>query len=476
MTRRLVLSYLAVTIFVLAVLEVPLALNYSQHQVDSVTSKVLRDAYSLTGGSAYSLAHLDDVTAKNKLAALAKAKYPTGRVIVTDSAGLSQLDTNPIAGLPESRAFGTRPEVAKALGGEISSGTRDSSTLGGRIVFIAVPVFSNSQVVGVVRVTYPIAYVYARIHRYWILLGALALITLLGVTVIGIFAARWVSRPLKSVQETAEDFGRGELTSRAPTRSGPPEVRSLANSFNRTAERLQELITSQDAFVADASHQLRTPLTALRLRLENLEPDVRLDASDDLEAALGECDRLSRLVDGLLALARAERGTTPELLEPIDIAAALGEREYTWSPFAAEHDVRIVVDAFDGLTAMASPDHLSQVLDNLIANAIDHSPDGGTITLSARPGLRNVTLHVIDQGPGMSAEDRAHAFDRFWRADEARAGLGGSGLGLSIVEKLVRAGGGSVALLDAPGHGLDAAITLPAALPAPVRAPARHSV
>ncbi len=475
MTRRLVLSYLAVTIFVLAVLEVPLALNYSQHQVDSVTSGVLKDAYSLTNAAQQLLTDPTNSGARDALNAKAKEKYPRGRVLLLDASSHPLVDTSQ-AGTPSpDKAYdnGLRPEVDTALKGNIAAGTRDSKTLGGKIVYVAVPVYRDGTVLGVVRVTYPIAYVYARIHRYWFLLGLLALITLLGVTVVGIFAARWVNRPLKAVQRSAEDFGHGELASRAPSKKGPPEVRSLAASFNSTAERLQELITSQDAFVADASHQLRTPLTALRLRLENLETDVRPEASEDLEAALGECDRLSRLVDGLLALARAERSVSAERLEPIDIRSALFEREYTWSPFAAEHDVRIVVDAFDGLTAIATPDHLSQVLDNLIANAIDASPNGGMITLSARAGLRNVTLHVIDQGPGMSAEERARAFDRFWRADEARGGLGGSGLGLSIVQKLVRADGGSVALLDAPGHGLDAAVTLPAALPAPARTPAR---
>ena len=186
MTRRLVLSYLAVTIFVLAVLEVPLALNYSQHQVDQVTSKVLKDAYSLTGAAEYFLVNPNDSTTLTKLQTDAKT-YGTltgGRVVVTDRAGFSFVDTTPLANSPTNRSFESRPEIALAIKGTITAGTRDSKTLGGRIVFVAVPVFSNSSVVGVVRITYSISTVDTRIHRYWLLLlllGGLASISVPGV-------------------------------------------------------------------------------------------------------------------------------------------------------------------------------------------------------------------------------------------------------------------------------------------------------
>ncbi len=188
--------------------------------------------------------------------------------------------------------------------------------------------------------------------------------------------------------------------------------------------------------------------------------------------------RLSRLVDGLLALARAERAPGPPTESAVALGAELEERLTAWEPVAAEREVRLVIDSQaheHAVTAATDPDHLGQVLDNLIANAIEASPTGSTVSLhaegqpdSARNGhARNgpaelVEIHVVDEGPGMTAEQRAHAFDRFWRATASRSDgeLGGSGLGLAIVQKLVEADGGHVELREAAGGGVDAVVVL----------------
>lgn len=462
MTRRLVVGYLAITVLVLAILEIPLALTYSKRQLENVNSIIDGDAYIL---AAQAQAPLEGTTSSAALAARATAYQKTWnrRVVVVDVNGDAIVDTDPPPDKSPERNFknDARPEFQIALDGRISRGSRSSETLHARFVYVAVPVVSSGLVIGALRISYPIGGTYARIHNYWFVLILLALVTLGAVTLVGVVVARWMNGPLLAVQHSAVALGRGDLMARAPTRQGPPEVRQLAESFNRTATRLQELISSQDAFVADASHQLRTPLTALRLRLENLEGEVSDDSADDLEAAMSETDRLSRLVNGLLALARAERGGTPDKREQIGVAATLFDRQRTWEPFANERDISVVVETPPDVQVMATPDHLTQVLDNLIANALDASPDHSTITLSVRPGGLTATIHVVDQGPGMTTEQRARAFDRFWRADESRSGFGSTGLGLSIVEKFVRADGGKIELLDAPERGLDVAVTLP---------------
>ena len=175
---------------------------------------------------------------------------------------------------------------------------------------------------------------------------------------------------------------------------------------------------------------------------------------------------MSRLVDGLLVLARAERAqaSRPDL---VDLDELLAERVAVWEPLAAEHGVALVTTR-SGLRARCTPDRLDTILDNLLANAIDVSPDGGTVTLLARSEPddgRSVGVHVVDEGPGMVAEQRERAFDRFWRAagrspGPGDAGLGGSGLGLAIVRRLAEADGGTAELRDAPAGGLDATILL----------------
>jgi signal transduction histidine kinase len=226
-------------------------------------------------------------------------------------------------------------------------------------------------------------------------------------------------------------------------------VRSLAARFNETVAKLSRLLRSQGDFVADASHELRTPLTALRLRLESLPP------SHDRDAALHEADRLRDLVDGLLTLARADSGA--EGSARVDAAAVMRERVDVWLPLADEHRVALVADLNGPLPVRAAPGRLAQVLDNLLANALEASPEGGTVTLSARRDSPWVELHLRDDGPGLTPEQRERAFDRFWRAG---SGAGGSGLGLAIVKRLVTADEGEVELREAASGGVDAVVRL----------------
>jgi signal transduction histidine kinase len=244
----------------------------------------------------------------------------------------------------------------------------------------------------------------------------------------------------------------------------PPELAGLARSFNATAERLEALVRSHQSFVADASHQLRTPLAALRLRLENLEADAGDSRPEDIERALAEVQRLSQLVDSLLVLTRAEAAR--RMAEPVDLGAVVADRHDAWSALASERGVRIESDA-PPIQVRSVPGRLEQVLDNLLSNALEVAPPGSTLHVDVERAGEDARLEVRDAGPGMTPEQRARAFDRFWRGGTARRDGGGFGLGLAIVRELVHADGGTVALDDAREGGLRVSITLPLANGAP---------
>lgn len=459
MTRRLLFGYLTLTVLVLLVLEVPLGISYARRQIDELTFDVERDAVALASLSEDVLEGTQDID----LQAVAEAyqERTGGRVVIVDDLGDVVADSDPFR--PGNRSFASRPEVAVALSGRVATGTRRSDTLDQNLLYVAVPVASGGEVHGAVRITYPTSTVDERVLRNWARLGLVAVVTLTAATVVGIVFARSVTRPLRRLQETATRLGHGDLEARTPTGEGPPEVRSLSVAFNDTANRLEQLVTAQEAFVADASHQLRTPLTALRLQLENVREEVGAEEAEEVDAALNEVGRLSRLVDGLLALARAERTSTTVTAEIIDLRELLDERREVWAPVAAEQGVALDLDTGDQpVSTLATPDHVAGVVDNLLANALDVSAPGSTVTLSCRLAGGDVEAHILDQGPGLTTEERARAFDRFWTTPTTGPRLGGSGLGLPIARQLARIDGGDLELREATGGGVDAVLRLPA--------------
>jgi signal transduction histidine kinase len=452
MTRRLLLSYLSITAFVLLIIEVPLGIIFARAERDRLVAAVERDATVLATVvedtlEAGATSGLDPVAAGYQ-------DRTGGRVVVVDRAGVTVADSDPPA--PGRRDLSTRPEIAAALRGQHTVGSRSSSTLGGAFLYVAVPVASQGQVHGAVRITYPTSTVDARVRRVWLALAGVAVVVLGVVALVGFALARSTTRPLQALEQATTAVARGQLQARAPTDQGPPEARRLAAAFNDMAARLGWLLDSQRAFVADASHQLRTPLTALRLRLENLQETMPPAAANDARAAAAETSRLARLVDGLLALARAEAGPTRR--EVVDLAAVVADRTAVWAPLAAEQDVALTLQPGSAAPVWAVPGALEQVLDNLLANALRVAPAGSRVELAIRQVGGWVELHVTDRGPGMSAEQRQRAFDRFWRAPTLDRD--GTGLGLAIVRQLLEAGGGTAELHPNPGGGLDAVARL----------------
>jgi signal transduction histidine kinase len=461
--RRLLVSYLSITVFVLLVLEIPLGFAYAQSERRRFTSAVQHDALALAVRAEEALEGGDSAAVRDL--AETYQRETDARVVVVDRAGRLLVDSDPTRSGP--RSFADRPEFREALNGSENSGTRFSETLDQDLLYFAVPVVNGNEVIGAVRVTHPTSFLDARIRRTWAVLAGVGAVVLAVVFLVSLRLARQVTKPLDGVERAAARLGAGELDSRAPVPDGPAEIRALAESFNRTAGRLEELVASQQAFVADASHQLRTPLAALRLRLENLEselehPDAASAAAarDDAVGALTEVGRLSRLVDGLLELARAERGTGIARAVPVD--AVVAGRVDAWTALAGEREVALAIEVDPGLAVLSVPGRLEQVLDNLLANALDVAPPSTAVTVAVHRRADRVEIAVRDRGRGMTPEQRSRAFDRFWRPSGADRD-GGSGLGLAIVERLVSADAGSVALDETPGGGLTATLTLPAA-------------
>ena len=288
MTRRLVLSYLAITMIVLIILEIPLGIFYSQREEERLTADVERDAVVLAS-------FYEDVLhfgfAPDPTPAEDYAARTGSRIVVVDTGGISVLDTE----AAPARDFSTRPEVRTALTGVRSAGIRRSDTLDTDLLYVAVPVASGGTVHGVLRLTIDAHEVAERVQRFWMGLAGIAVVVLLAVAGIGFAIARSVTRPLRELQATARRFSEGDLTPGQLTADSPPEVRSLGDAMNAMATRLDELINAQRAFVSDASHQLRTPLTALRLRLENLETQLSTEAdSAEVSAAIDEIQTTHR--------------------------------------------------------------------------------------------------------------------------------------------------------------------------------------
>lgn len=459
MTRRLLLSYISLTVLVLLSLEVPLAVIYAHSERQDLNAQAERSAGAIATLVEDNLENGLPVTSPLVTAAAGRyGRAAGGHVIVLDKAGVAQIDT----ARPSSvgRSFEARREVRAALNGRIASGASSGTSLGGH--FVAVPVASGGEVSGAVVLTYSTSSVEGRIHRYWLTLAGAAIVALAAAALVGWRFAHRVTRPLREVEQAAGIAGAGDLAVRAPV-GGPPEVRSLAESFNAMIVKLETLMHAQDEFVADASHQLRTPLATLRLTLENLEYEV--PDSADLDAALREVDRLSRTVNGLLGLARADRQLPTR--QALDLKALAEERVALWSPLARQHDLTLASAINRPLWVLVTADRLEQVIDNLLENAVDASPPGETITIAASAVDGWVELHIIDTGPGLTDDERMRAFDRFWRKGSTS---GGSGIGLAVVARLVRADGGDVELRRAATGGIDAVVRLrPLTTPAPAR-------
>ncbi|BAC73367.1 histidine kinase [Streptomyces avermitilis] len=475
MTRRLLLSYLSLAALVLLCLEIPLGFVYSRGERERVVGKARDESESV---SMYASLSITAGRAERDLPDRAAhcAERIGGKVVIVDESGGLLATSHPLS-TAEVRGLAARPGIAAALRGTSTVDVRTSTIGGVQYLSVAAPVRHGAYRQGAVWITLPTRTVHSRVHHVWLLLALGGLAVLTAVAVVGFAIARWTGHPIRELERATHQLADGGTATPVAVTTGPPEVRSLAATFNRTAARLEHLLASQRAFAGEASHQLKTPLAALRLRLENLESGMAPHARPGLTAAMTETDRLARMVEGLLAMARLDESAATR--EPVDLDRVCAERHRTWTPLFEQHGVRLVLLGDPAGQVLAVPGAIEQILDNLLSNALRVAPSGSAVTLDVRrppaPERRfhhrppdpsrpsRVALHVMDEGPGMTEEQRRRAFDRFWRAPDAPKG--GTGLGLALVQRLTHASGGEVELRPARRGGLDAVVRLPSARP-----------
>ena len=450
-------ALLGLTFVVLLVHDIPLTSYLRSVENDRIIIGLERDSFVIVGNAQEAV---EEPSAKSRtdLKNILQ-KYRTNSqavVIVTDSRGSVIASTDSYIAVGED--FKTRPEIATALSGTVATGRRFSTTLNYEMLYVAVPMVKGEKVYGAVRITFPASVVDGIVNSRLRTLGLVAGITLLFAVIIALLLATSVTRRLDKLRNVTEEFTAGNHEVRADSDTGAAEIRSLSYSFNNMADQLTSLLAAQRTFAGDASHQLRTPLTALQLRLERAGELIESDpaaATERLDAALVETERLQNIVEGLLVLSRTENQATIASVA-IELNPIVQERVTTWQALAGESNVTLRVSNFASIQILAIPGVLEQVIDNYLDNALHFSPDGSTITVSLTQAPGYTTIHVVDEGPGLAEEDLERAFNRFWRA---QSDAYGTGLGLAIVERLVRACAGTVKLENVQPHGIDAQAT-----------------
>jgi len=441
-----------VLVLAIVAFEVPLALSLNRR----VHAEVQSQARSQADVLAATADDLLDPATRPALRALARrvAGSVRGRVIVVDGHARVLADSG---GAAASGELFSRPEIVDALGGRPAQLTRDSKTLRERILATTAPVVRDGRVVGAVRVTQSVDAADRAVRDVVLNLVAVGIAVLLVGLISGAVIARAISGPMRRLQGAAQRVAAGDLDARAIV-EGSTEQRSLARSFNDMTERLARALAAQKQFVADASHQLRTPLAGLRLRLEEAQA-AGLSAAAAVELAHGEreIDRLARTVDELLVLSRAgERDTEPEAVDPAEAAEAALAR---WSRYAESRSIELALDPeLSTAPAVAcSRADLDRAIDVLVENALLYSPAGSVVSLTFRPGV----IEVLDEGAGLAPGEDEQVFERFRRGRAGRAWPTGNGLGLPIARELARRWGGDVKIANRPTGGAVASIELP---------------
>ncbi len=392
------------------------------------------------------------------------------RIRIVDAQGVVLVDSQQT---DQGTDVGDDPLVAQALTGQYASRTDPTSDAGEPAMHVVLPVTADGGLVGVVYLSQPLSEVNIVLRdlrtRWWLAMG----IALCLSGAVGLLLSQAIARPVRRLTAAAGAVAQGQLDQQVPVRSGD-ELGRLSQAFNEMTARLRAARQTQVDFVANVSHDLRTPLTAIKGMIETLRDgavDDRQVRDRFLQTIEDETDRLTRLVNDLLLLSRADSEALNLQREPVDVAQLAVAMVNRLTPQAESQGVTLRVQAGgDAPSAWADPDRIEQVLLNLLDNAVKYSRPGGSVTVavSGQPG-RSVQVRVRDEGIGIPAGDLPRIGQRFYRADKARSradalsgpGPGGSGLGLAIARALVAAHGGQLWLESREGQGTIVTFTLP---------------
>jgi signal transduction histidine kinase len=380
-----------------------------------------------------------------------------GRVIVINPDGVLIADSTGSQNLGQTYATPGRPELVRVLQTpEPTSEIRHSDTLGQDVLVAAAPIIDEATSYGAVRVSKYMGEVQDRARRVIAGLAVIGIGALVAGLIVAFVLAGSFSRPLTKLAAVAKRLGGGDLSARAETSEGASEIVQLARSFDDMADRLEATVKAQREFVANASHQLRTPLTGMKLRIEAAMVGAPKDVGRQLQAADTEVDRLSEIVNRLLVMARRiEEGGPSE----IDLDEAVQRALERWGERASRQGATLTARG-EGGRALGEPADLDQILDNLIDNAVAYAP--GPVVIETGRADGRAFLAVEDVGPGIAADERPRVTDRFFRGRTAPKG-GGTGLGLAIVRELAEKWGGTVVVEQANGGGTRIEVRLTAA-------------
>jgi signal transduction histidine kinase len=360
-----------------------------------------------------------------------------------------------------------RPEIQSALQGTPATFVRRvASADNRRVLYAATPYYAEgSNIIGIVYLATPLPPASLPPNIILQLIGAVAIAALLA-GIAGAFLSRRIALPLEGLANAASAVAEGDLSQRVPMDSDILELHSLGKAFNNMTANLLQSDQAQKALIADVTHELRTPLTVINGTIETLEDG----ALDDIEgrgplltSMQHETNRLIRLVNDLLLLTRAEAGALNLKFENIDMVDLARSRCDILSTLAAPRRVVLHVKAQDQARVKGDADRLSQVLDNLLENAIRHAPEGSTVSVNIQRDGNEILCAVTDRGSGIPAQHLPLIFERFYRVDSSRARqIGGSGLGLAIVHSLVLAHEGRITIDSVEGLGTTITFWLPA--------------
>ncbi len=401
---------------------------------------------------------------------------PESRALILDALGVVQVDT-------QSALNGVRlhlPEVSSVLSDETSSyGIYDASkadnqrvatpinlfTVGGNMngVF-ASEIRSGDALIGVVVYISRVQEIYDNLREVQLkILGWLTTVAL-AVIVMCSFVLRAITKPVGELREGIAKMSGGDFSSRVNVR-GKNEFTELATAFNSMSEKLDALDRSRNMFVSNASHELKTPLSTMKILIETIlyqdpiDPGMTREFLSDVNK---EIDRLNRIVSDLLTLVNIDSGGMKLSIANVDLNELLLEQVKRLAPLARENGIEMECTAKEALEVPGDSVKLQQVIYNVIDNAIKYTPRGGSVQTNLIRSGKRAVIRVTDTGIGIPAEDLPHVFDRFYRVDKARSrATGGTGLGLSIVKQIVTLHGGTITAESEEGKGTTFIIDLP---------------
>ncbi|MEJ5240462.1 MAG: HAMP domain-containing sensor histidine kinase [Anaerolineales bacterium] len=334
-------------------------------------------------------------------------------------------------------------------------------------IFAAAPVINDDDEspIAFIQVSFPTAPLWVDVRRTWATLFSVVAVVALVTLGSSLWLAQQVAAPLERLTALTRRLANGDLKGRARLQ-GPQEVRQLAEAFNEMAERLEQMLQRQRDFVANAAHELRSPLTSMRLRLELILTQMQDDPQAQrryLEQILEEIDRLRRMTDQLLLLSSVEQGNRLPPV-PTDLAPLLYELGEEMMPIFRARQQKFTLEVPPHLpNVVVNPEQVRIIVRNLLDNAAKYTQHGGQIELKAEDRGGYLVISVTDNGPGISDETLPHIFDRFYRGDKSRSRTAesGSGLGLSLVKELVTLNKGIIEVQSAAGKGSTFTVRFP---------------